>query len=186
MVNPLLDRAPPRALAERGQVIEKKEKLELFPRLTEVVGADLCRLPGELPPGGEWRQTPVAIRLAFGWADTGYELPVLEGHAAADIPVVCQRCLERFDLAIETDFKLLFSGPGITADGSAGYEVWELEDAQLRPLDVLDELLVMAMPFAAMHESEEDCGPLAGKAKDEKEAQVRPFADLKSQLRNGN
>jgi hypothetical protein len=38
--------------------------------------------------------------------------------------------------------------------------------------------------LAAMHESEADCGPLAAKAKVEKEAQVRPFADLKAQMRD--
>ncbi|HET6629413.1 MAG TPA: YceD family protein [Woeseiaceae bacterium] len=182
MVNPLLERAPPKAFAERGQIIEKQEKLELFPRLSEVVGDDLRRL--DAPPAG-WRQSPVAIRLAFGWADTQRELPVLEGHVTAEVPAVCQRCLEPLALTLDTDLRLLFSGPGRSADESLDYAVWELDEAVLRPLDVVDEALVMAMPLAAMHESEENCGRLAEQAKVEKEeAQVRPFADLKSQMRD--
>ncbi|HEX2139959.1 MAG TPA: YceD family protein [Woeseiaceae bacterium] len=181
MVNPLLERAPPKVFAERGQIIEKKEKLELFPRLSEVVGGDLRRLAGESMPAA-WRQSPVAIRLAFGWADTAHDIPVLEGQAAVDVPAVCQRCLEAFELVLETDLRLLFSGPGRSVDESLDYEVWELEEPLLRPLDVIDEALVMAMPLAAMHVSEEDCGPLAGKAKVEEEAQVRPFADLRAQM----
>ncbi len=182
MANPLLERAPPKVFAERGQVIEKQEKLELFPRLSEVVGDDLRRL--DTPPAG-WRQSPVAIRLAFGWADTARGLPVLEGYARAEVPVVCQRCLEPFSLMLGADLKLLFSGPGQGADASPDYEVWELDEAALRPLDVVDEALVMIMPLAAMHESEEDCGPLAKQAAAGKEeAQVRPFADLKSQMRD--
>lgn len=183
MVNPLLERATPKAFAERGQVIEKKEKLELFPRLTESVAADLRRVVPD-PSGDAWRQAPVAFRLAFGWADTEHDLPVLEGHAAVDMPAVCQRCLERFELPLATDFRLLFSGPGGRADESLEYEVWELEEPTVRPLDVLDEALVMALPFAAMHASEAECGPLAAQAKVEGEAAVRPFADLKSQLRS--
>lgn len=183
MVNPLLERATPKAFAERGQVVEKKEKLDLFPRLTEVVEADLSRL-GEESAAGAWRQAPVAFRLAFGWADTRHDLPVLEGHAAVEIPAVCQRCLERFELALATDFRLLFSGPQERADESLEYEVWELDEPTVRPLDVLDEALVMATPFAAMHASEEECGPLVEQAKVEEEAPVRPFADLRSQLRN--
>ena len=181
MANPLLERAPPKAFAERGQIIEKQEKLELFPRLSEVVGDDLRRLDAAR---GEWRQSPVAIRLAFGWADTERDLPVLEGHAAAEVPAVCQRCLEPFRLTLEAGLRLLFSGPGRSVDPSLDYEVWELDEPLLRPLDVVDEALVMAMPLAAMHESEADCGPLAEQARTEKdEAQVRPFADLRSKLR---
>lgn len=183
MANPLLERAPPKVFAERGQLIENEEKLELFPRLSEVVGDDLRRLAGESMPGA-WRQSPVAIRLAFGWADTAHDLPVLEGHAAAEVPAVCQRCLEAFDLRLEADLRLLFSGPGRSTDESLDYEVWELEEPLLRPLDVVDETLVMAMPLAAMHSSPADCGPLAEKAKVEKEAQVRPFADLRAQMRD--
>ena len=182
MVNPLLERAPPKAFAERRQVIEKQEKLEIFPRLSEVVGAHLRQLD-EAP--AQWRQSPVAIRLAFGWADTARDLPVLEGHAAVEIPAVCQRCLERFELELATDLRLLFSGPGRSADESLDYEVWELDERLLRPLDVVDEALVMAMPLAAMHEAQADCGPLAEQATVEKEeAQVRPFADLRSQMRD--
>lgn len=182
MVNPLLERAPPKAFAERGQIIEKQEKLELFPRLSEVVGDDLRRLAAA--PAG-WRQSPVAIRLAFGWADTERELPVLEGQATAAVPVVCQRCLEPFELTLGTELRLLFNGPGRSTDESLDYEVWELDEPILRPLDVVDEALVMAMPLAAMHELEEDCGPLTEQAKVEKEeAQVRPFADLRSQMRD--
>jgi uncharacterized metal-binding protein YceD (DUF177 family) len=183
MVNPLLERAPPKVFAERGQIIEKQEKLELFPRLSEVVGDDLRRLADEATPGA-WRQSPVEIRLAFGWADTARGLPILEGHAAAEVPAVCQRCLEAFGLVLETDLRLLFTGPGRSVDESLDYEVWELEEPSLRPLDVVDEALVMAMPLAAMHESEADCGALAEKVKVEKEVQARPFADLKAQMRD--
>src|SRR5690606_12600161 len=117
MVNPLLERAPPKVFAERGQVIEKNEELALFPRLSGAVEADLVRIAaaGE---AGAWGQRPVAFRLTFGWADTEHALPALEGHATVDVPAVCQRCLERFELALGTDFRLLFSGPGGPADES--------------------------------------------------------------------
>jgi uncharacterized metal-binding protein YceD (DUF177 family) len=186
MVNALLERAPPKAFAERGQVIEKEEELALFPRLSEAVRGDLGRL-ADGGAGDSWRHRPVAFRLAFGWADTEHELPVLEGHATVAIPAVCQRCLERFELPLDADFRLLFSGPGERADvhvEETRYEVWELEDSLLRPLDVLDEALVMAMPFAAMHASEADCGPLAREARETREGS-RPFANLRSQLRDG-
>lgn len=186
MVNPLLERAPPKVFAERGQVIEKNEKLDLFPRLTEAVEADLARLAGAAAEDA-WRQRPVAFRLAFGFADTEHDLPALEGRAEVEIPAVCQRCLERFELPLGTDFRLLFSGPGGRGGATLDYEVWELEEGLVRPLDVLDEALVMALPFAARHASEAECGPLASEAKEASDAgeAVRPFANLRAQMRDG-
>ena len=64
--------------------------------------------------------------------------------------------------------------------------MWELEDSLVRPLDVVDEALVMALPFAAMHASEAECGPLAKRATGEASEGARPFANLKAQLRGGN
>src|SRR5690606_30790265 len=184
MVNPLLERAPPKVFAERGQVIEKNEELALFPRLSGAVEADLGRIDaaGE---AGAWRQRPVAFRLTFGWADTEHALPALEGHATVEVPAVCQRCLERFELALGTDFRLLFSGPGGPADESLDYEVWELEESVVRPLDVLDEALVMAMPFAPVHVSEAECGPLARQATTGRNEGSRPFAGLRERMRDG-
>ena len=55
------------------------------------------------------------------------------------------------DLALPgLDFDLSF--PSITPE-----LVWELDEPQLRPIDVIDELLVMAMPFSAMHDDAKQC-----------------------------
>jgi uncharacterized metal-binding protein YceD (DUF177 family) len=183
MGNPMLHRAPPGEFAARGQVIEKIEKLELFPRLAEIVGADFrAHAPEALP--AKWQRAPVTIRLAFGWADTEHEIPVLEGRVSAKVPAVCQRCLEPFDLELDSEIRLLFGAPGESAHRTSGYELWELDEDTVRPLDILDENLVMLMPLAAMHAASADCGPLARQVTGGGDAGARPFADLKSQLRH--
>ncbi|MCH8302873.1 MAG: hypothetical protein IH912_08980, partial [Proteobacteria bacterium] len=99
MANPLLDRALPEELAERGQVFELQGKIEDFRRLIEIVEADLRSVATEIHPR-EWRAAPVNIRLGFGWADARREIPALEGEISTDIVAVCQRCLEPFKLAL--------------------------------------------------------------------------------------
>ncbi len=95
MTNPLTDRALPAQLATIAQVIETKGKLSDFRRLSEVVEAGLAGLaPAKMP--AEWRHAPIAIRLAFGWADARRQIPALEGQISARIDAVCQRCLEPF------------------------------------------------------------------------------------------
>jgi hypothetical protein len=183
MGNPLLHRAPPEEFAARGQVIETTTELQLYPRLAEIVSADF-RARAPQMPARKWRRAPVTIRLAFGWADTEREIPVLEGRVSARVPAVCQRCLEPFDMVLNSEVRLLFGAPGGSADRTSEYELWELDEATVRPLDILDEYLVMLMPLAAMHESSADCGPLARQVTEAGNAGIRPFADLKSELRH--
>ena len=61
------------------------------------------------------------------------------------------------------------------------YEVWELTEETLRPLDLVEEGLIMAMPFSAMHTDSVDCSRLEMKTESEQKTTM-PFADLKSQM----
>lgn len=183
MANPLLDRALPEHLAEQRQTIERVEKLSSLERLEAIVEADLSALPeGKIPPG--WRDSPVTIRFAFGFADVGERLPQLSGTVAARIVAVCQRCLEPCEIRLQQSLKLLLVENGSAATEGAGYEAWELDDTLLRPLDVVEETLIMALPMSPMHASIEACGPLIEHIGSKPAATdtVRPFADLKSRI----
>lgn len=190
MGNPLLDRASPRDLAERGQIIEKIEKLELFARLAEVVAADLETLPAKQLPG-RWRQSPVTFRLVFGWADDRHRVPSLTGRVTAEVPAVCQRCLEPLTLSLAQELKLLLCAPDARVVAGDAFEAWEIDgeidEPVIRPVDIVDELLVMAMPLAAMHADRRECTTPAGRLMRDRGAggddTVRPFADLRSRMR---
>jgi uncharacterized protein len=190
MANPLLDRWSPQELAERGQVFEKEGNLELFPRLLEVVEKDLGVLPDGRRPA-EWRRAPVAFRLAFGWADSRRQLPRLIGSVTASIPAVCQRCLEPFAVDLSQELRLLLAAPDSDSPvaESPDFDTWDLEEAMVRPLDIVDEALLMALPLSAMHVDPADCGALARLPAMESDNRngdnkVRPFADLRSQMRH--
>jgi len=185
MANPLTDRARPSQLAESGQVIETKVKLSDLLRLTKAVEADLASLPPAVRPK-KWRHAPIDIRLAFGWADARQQLAALEGQISARIDAVCQRCLEPFELSLNAQLKFLLPMPGGEATALEEYEIWETAEDTVRPLDIVDEALTMAMPYSPTHEDIAMCGPLAEKLQPEETKTVRPFADLKSQMRDKN
>ena len=185
MANPLTDRAPPAQLAASGQVIETKGKLSDLRRLREVVEADLGSLASSAKPN-KWRHAPIDIRLAFGWADAYRQIPALEGQISARIDAVCQRCLEPFELSLNAQLKLLLPAPGGEATAFEEYEIWETAEDTVRPLDIVDEALIMAMPLSPAHDDSTLCGPLAKKLQSMEPKTVRPFADLKSQMREKN
>lgn len=130
-----------------------------------------------------WRNSPVTGRLSLG--DNGVaEGPVaLDLSLKASIHAVCQRCLQAFEMPLSTELSLLLEGPGETLEGQEGYEVWELSEDTVRLLDIVDEALTMAVPFAAMHV--DDCAALekeAASAGATNEEMTTPFASLRAQM----
>jgi uncharacterized protein len=185
MPNPLLDRSSPAELAERGQVVETEVELQTFARLTEVLAADLSSLSASEMPR-EWRQAPVAIRLGFSWADNNRQVPAAEGRVVARVPAVCQRCLGPMELILDEELKLLLAGPEEAARATGATDdrdVWEIDEASIRPLDILEEALIMALPLAAMHGPGEGCDAAEGAAPAETAETHRPFAGLRSTAR---
>jgi uncharacterized protein len=185
MGHPLLDCGSLHDLADLRQVIETKEELDSFEQLAGIVTADLASLEAAKRPQN-WRQLPVDIRLSFGWADVRRQFPALEGHVSATIVAICQRCLEPFELALDVRLKLRFVQTDAVAAQQEGFDDWELDEEMLRPLDIVEEALIMALPLAAMHEVSERCGALQERAAPGDAEKLRPFAELRSKMNDTN
>jgi uncharacterized metal-binding protein YceD (DUF177 family) len=185
MANPLLDHASPGDLADRGQTFEIEGKVQDFKRLLEIIEADLAEVPAQFVPT-QWRTAPVGIKLEFSWADGHREIPLLTGHVTASIAALCQRCLEPCEMAIETELNMVLLQELQTSkaaeSGFSDFEVWELDEDTIRPLDLVEEALIMALPLSPVHTSRDMCGLLADNVVQDKSDTVRPFADLKSQM----
>jgi uncharacterized protein len=180
MANPLRDRRTAADWAAAGQVIEIAEKLGGFQQLESIVGADLAALDVAKMPR-QWRDSLIAGTLEFGFADARRQLPRVRCKVAASLDAVCQRCLEPFVLTLETEADLLLLGLEETAEGYEDCEVWELEKSMLRPLDIVEELLIMALPFSAMHVDRVSCTALSAEPEKQKET-TTPFAALRAQM----
>jgi len=187
MSNPLRDRRPVTELAAVGQVIEFAEQISAFKGLSAILEADLAALDPEKIPSA-WRESSVSGWLQFGFADAAGRVPRLAGSADATVAAVCQRCLEPFELKIcvEPELLLLGADAGAVAEGLEDLEVWELDEHAVRPQDIIEELLTMAMPLSAMHDNMAECNALlsADSSADEGvEELVSPFANLRSQMK---
>jgi uncharacterized metal-binding protein YceD (DUF177 family) len=89
------------------------------------------------------------------------------------------------ELSLAEELKLSLAGPDSVATATSaagGYDVWEIDDATIRPLDILEEALIMALPLSALHGRGEACNaPDEGASADSDEA-IRPFAGLRSAI----
>ena len=182
MDDPLRDRRPPRDWAASAQIVEISEKIGSFTRLARVVEADLSALEsGKIP--ADWRDSLVTGKLKFDFPDSREGTVALELSLAVRVAAICQRCLRPFELPLSTNLALLLGGPQDTIAERDNYEIWELTEEAVSPMDIVDEALVMAMPLSAMHEEAGDCV-----AVDEREAgekMTTPFASLRAQMDKG-
>ena len=185
MGNPLRDRCLPSEMAEKSQVIEISNKISDFERLEAVVASELSVLEADKLPQC-WRESLVTGRLTFSYGSTHNSVPSLEGNLVVTIDAVCQRCLEPFRLLLETKLRVLLGAAGQSPGEHDGYEWWELADHTVRPIDIVDEALVMAMPLSAMHGTADGCSEIGSHATDAADAveTVTPFAALKMQLQD--
>jgi uncharacterized metal-binding protein YceD (DUF177 family) len=88
-------------------------------------------------------------------------------------------------LTLDEELKyLLASGDeAASAQGAAGvHDVWEIDDTTIRPLDILEEVLIMAMPLSALHEAGQGCDALDDATSAESDEAIRPFASLRSTM----
>jgi uncharacterized protein len=184
MGNPLRVRRPIAELAARGQVIEIADKIGNFERLAGILEADLSTLDPDKVPR-DWRAAAVTGRLEFGFADAQRQVPSLVGAVAATVDVVCQRCLEPFRLALASELRLLPTTAEQGVSAGAGFEPWELDDDRVCPADIVEEVLIMAIPLSAMHDTAEACREFepAGAGV---ERTARPFAALKDRMDQDN
>ena len=185
MSNPLRDRRPVTELAADGQVIEFAEQISTFEGLAAVLEADLAALDPDKVPSA-WRESVVSGALKFGFVDAAGRVPGLTGSAGANAAAICQRCLEPFELKLCIEPELLLLDAKEVAQGYEDIEVWELDERAVRPQDIVEELLIMAMPLSAMHDNMAECKAFlsADPSVDEStEELVKPFVALRSQMK---
>jgi uncharacterized protein len=181
MGDPLRQRRTAAEWAAVSQIIDFEVKISDFEQLAAVIEADLAALDADkIPPG--WRDSAVSGRLEFGFADAQQLLPWVSCRVTSNVDLVCQRCLEAFRLPVEVESELLLLEFDQEAAGYEEYEVWELEEPLLRPLDIVEELLIMALPFSAMHTESAECRALTAKGQKSAEEMTTPFAALRDQM----
>lgn len=185
MGNPLHERRTAAEWSAASQVIEIAEKIGVFEQLSSVIEEDLATLDADKIPA-DWRDTQVTGRLEFGFADAQQQLPHVQCRVATDAPAVCQHCLEPFRLPLEAEASLLLLDMEQDVDGYDDHEVWELEEKLLRPRDIAEELLIMALPFSAMHTESAACRTLSAEAQGSAEKMTTPFAALREQMAKDN
>ncbi|MEJ2601824.1 MAG: YceD family protein [Gammaproteobacteria bacterium] len=182
----MLQAVRPEALAARREELRDTVPLGATDRLADFVRDALEHCADELP--ADWERWPVAVRLDFEprRIEGGRPVPAMTGHAAATLPVTCERCLGLMELELEADIAFLLPDEETGAEALPGFEVWATDGRGVRLLDVVEEELLLSVPLALVHEDESRCRRLARDFEaDETEPETqRPFGALKALMKD--
>ncbi|MFO0336906.1 MAG: YceD family protein [Pseudomonadota bacterium] len=122
------------------------------------------------------------------------EFPALEGEVRARPWLVCQRCLNPYEQAVESPFRVAFAP---TEEASArvpeGYEGVVAPHGRAKLAELVEDELLLALPLVPMHASPAECegaveqptpdpADVAVGPGDEKTESQRPFASLRELL----
>ena len=138
------------------------------------------RLCGALEqPEGECRY---ALQFDRGMLD----VPYVEVRAQADLPLVCQRSLQRFLLPVKIVQRLaLLASEGQEDALPEDYEALVLDaEGMIHPLDLIEDELILALPVVPVDPDSEPvetswpASPVGGAGMDETAARENPFAVL--------
>ena len=157
-----------RSVAARHR-IEGRVPLASLPRLRD----------GLLDPDGE-------VRFALDFDRDALQLPCVVLEAEAELPLQCQRSLQRFLLPVKIEQRLgLIRDEADEAALPEGYEALLVPaDGRLHPLDLVEDELILALPVVPVRPGSE---PVEGDTPQEAEAprQDNPFAALSAWKKSG-
>jgi uncharacterized protein len=141
------------AMASRGKASQRRrfDALRLARERHAVTGSvdahELPRVADLLSDG------PASIEWRIEGAADGSQRPALRIALKGAVPLVCQRCLADFDWPIHQDTEVLLArdeGELAALDADSSLEV-VLADGPVDPLALVEDELVLALPFAPRH-----------------------------------
>jgi uncharacterized protein len=124
------------------------------------------------------------VRFSLDFGQDALQVPFVELRIEAELPLTCQRSLQRFlfpVLVVQRLGLIRGSSQTVEADEAAlpsGYEALEIgDDGQLRPADLVEDELILAVPLVPVKpgsESVERDWPVQA----EEQERTNPFAAL--------
>ncbi|MCF7976939.1 MAG: YceD family protein [Chromatiaceae bacterium] len=155
----LLD--PKKAVAQRA-VFEGEFALRRLPRLSQL----LWRAEGEVPVEAVADPSGGLVRYRFEFGSDPDGRATVIGAVEANLPLRCQRCFECYDLAVNTEVSLaLATGLDEANALPPQYEPLMIEDRLMRPADLVEDELILAVPAIPRH-PEGECEPPRVRAAD--------------------
>jgi len=92
------------------------------------------------------------IAVEFGFSQSDYDTPIVQGRLKANLAVECQRCLEAMEILLQFDFNLLVDADDDIVAESSLDTVYS-EDGTIDLFEVVEDEIILGLPLVTMHEN---------------------------------
>ena len=129
------------------------EQERMFEGVSDI--ADLNRIADLLAD----KDGTLSVNLKFYRNESA--LPALKGQITGNLSLICQRCLDKMSLPIESTIDLVFVSSDEKAQSlQEGYETYLVEESRILLNDLLEDEVLLSIPQLVMHEECEPYKPL--------------------------
>ena len=165
-------------------VIDCECKISEFDKLSQILTEGLNNLDSFVKRD-IWLNEKVYVRLNF--ESNGHDTNILmaTGTLKTRFFLTCQKCLKLIEREIELPVKLALCNECNGDQYFYDYEYWELNGNSIKVLDLIEELLIMAIPLYIKHNVNENCVSVDA-IEFQKQQVTSPFADLKNKVKKSN
>ena len=173
----LPDLLDPRKAVAQAAIFEGNLEVERLPRLCQLL---CCPESGSTKTQAE--STTAGFRLEFGRDRDGRS--VVTGRIEALLPLRCQRCDQRYDLRVDAEINLaLVAGIDEANALPECYDPLLVEDRLMRPSELIEDELILAVPAIPRHPDGE-CEPPGVVSPNSREARVDEPSPASGQSRH--
>lgn len=135
---PLPKQGDPRKFAQQGISLQGIVPVAELPRLAAAV---------------EETTGEIQVDLAFGINEE--KKKVVTGHATADLVLVCQRCLEKVSVPVESNISLGIAWDDEEAEKLPDYlDPWITGEGVADLYDMIEEEMLLSLPKVAYHQEQ--------------------------------
>ena len=135
-LKPLPKQGDPRKFAQQGIPLQGFIPVAALPRLVDVV---------------QEATGDVQVDLVFGLNEE--KKKVVTGHASADLTLVCQRCLEKVTVPVQSDISLAIVWDEEQAQALPEYlDPWIVGEGSADLFEMIEEEMLLSLPAVAYHE----------------------------------
>jgi len=150
---------------------QKQQKL-----VDSFAASGLTRLAEVLAPHDK-NIRPATIHFELTGVCKQFSQPGLHLRIKAELPLICQRCLDEMLINLDLSFDYLISDATIDALDDSDEVDWLEADNEMNLQELIEDELLLAMPMAPVHE--ENCN----KSSMQSGEKPNPFAVLKGKIK---
>jgi uncharacterized protein len=129
--------------------------------------------------------TAGALKFSMEFGRDAFGIGFVALHVEGTLPLLCQRRLESFDWPVLLDTKLgLIRTEEDEAGLPPGYEPLLVQETDIRPADVIEDELILALPLVPLSPGNGEDEELVWSSEQVKPEKPNPFAALSALKKN--